>query len=77
MNMAITMVDYSDAMANTTTDSTELAAACIHGNIQPMHGASYTVHRTHINLCLVLNEIQALNITFESVSFVLLGCEAM
>jgi hypothetical protein len=53
--MAITMVDYSDAMANTTMDGTELTAACIHGNIQPMHGASYTVHRTLSNLCLVLN----------------------
>jgi hypothetical protein len=40
------MVDYGDVMTKASMKKTELAVACLHGNLQPTHDASYTVRWT-------------------------------
>lgn len=73
--MAITVTDYGDVMTKATMEDTALAVSCLHGNLQPMHDANYTVHRTQHSQSL-LNVIQVLSVTFENMDFDLLGCDA-
>lgn len=36
--------ENGDRMTEATAEDTELAVAYLHGNLQPMHDARYTVH---------------------------------